>query len=285
MANPYFGFDAAPGEKVTAANPLPVTGGGVAQGSSTAAQTGSLVQGAVTTAAPTYTTGTTNPFSLATDGSLRVTSAVQGPVPAGAATATAFNMDGGEYRSTLPTLTNGQQGPRQLDANGNTRVRLIGYNVSGTDGVSNATVVTLSTHNEATSAGARPLSVAGSVFNGTTWDRNKKPSAVARLMSSAATTNATSAKASAGDVFTIVGENVAATVLYLKLYNKATAPTVGTDTPFLTLALKATSAFSFTFPALYFSTGIAYALTVGAADADTTAVAAGDILGLNIVYQ
>lgn len=44
----------------------------VAQGSTTAGQTGQLTQGAVTTAAPTYTTGQTSPLSLSTNGSLRV---------------------------------------------------------------------------------------------------------------------------------------------------------------------------------------------------------------------
>lgn len=42
------------------------------QGAATAGQSGVLAQGAVTTAAPTYTTGNTNPLSLQTDGSLRV---------------------------------------------------------------------------------------------------------------------------------------------------------------------------------------------------------------------
>lgn len=43
----------------------------VAQSSTTAGQTGGLVQGAVTTSAPTYTTAKTNPLSLETDGDLR----------------------------------------------------------------------------------------------------------------------------------------------------------------------------------------------------------------------
>lgn len=45
---------------------LPLT-----QGAATSGQSGVLVQGAVTTAAPTYTTGNTNPLSLQTDGALR----------------------------------------------------------------------------------------------------------------------------------------------------------------------------------------------------------------------
>lgn len=44
----------------------------VAQGSTTSGQSGQLVQGAVTTAAPSYTTAQTSPLSLDTSGSLRV---------------------------------------------------------------------------------------------------------------------------------------------------------------------------------------------------------------------
>jgi hypothetical protein len=43
-----------------------------AQGSTTSGQNGVLAQGAVTTAAPTYTTGQTDPLSLTVTGSLRV---------------------------------------------------------------------------------------------------------------------------------------------------------------------------------------------------------------------
>jgi hypothetical protein len=44
----------------------------VAQGSSTSGESGTLIQGAVTTSAPSYSTGKTNPLSLTTSGSLRV---------------------------------------------------------------------------------------------------------------------------------------------------------------------------------------------------------------------
>lgn len=49
-----------------------LNGMAVAQGSATAAQVGSLVQGAVTTANPTYTTAQTSPLSLDPAGNLRV---------------------------------------------------------------------------------------------------------------------------------------------------------------------------------------------------------------------
>ena len=63
----------------------------LAQGSTTSGQTGPLVQGAVTTGAPTYTTGQTNPLSLTTAGAVRtdssdVTQPVSGTVTANAGT-------------------------------------------------------------------------------------------------------------------------------------------------------------------------------------------------------
>lgn len=109
---------------------------------------------------------------------------------------------------------------------------------------------------------------------------------IARLVS-AATTNATSLKGSAGTVYSIFAVNLNASIRYLKLYNKATSPTVGTDTPVLTLPIPAaTTGAGFTWNpqgGLDFSTGIAYATTTGATDADTGAVAANEIF-LGISY-
>src|SRR4029077_19970517 len=48
----------------TGTNKIGVTG--VAQGSTTSGQNGDLVQGAVTTSAPSYSTGQTSPLSLTT---------------------------------------------------------------------------------------------------------------------------------------------------------------------------------------------------------------------------
>lgn len=105
------------------------------------------------------------------------------------------------------------------------------------------------------------------------------------LLSATATTNPTSLKTSLGAIKSIQGYNAKASPVYLKLYNKASPPTVGTDTPVKTLYIPATSAFVFDFSAGYvFSTGIAYALTGAAAISDTTALAVGDILCLNIDY-
>lgn len=102
---------------------------------------------------------------------------------------------------------------------------------------------------------------------------------------SAASTNATVVKASAGQVFGIVVNNVNAAVRYLKLYNKATAPTVGTDVPVKTIAIPAGQVVEITRPGgLEFSAGIAFALTTEATDAGTTGVAANEHV-VNIDYK
>ena len=96
----------------------------------------------------------------------------------------------------------------------------------------------------------------------------------------AATTNATSLKASAGNIAAIDLFNVASYMVFLKLYNKASAPTVGTDTPVWTIPIPASGGFSIDFSqGEYFSTGIAFAITKLQADGDTTALVAGDVTG------
>lgn len=109
---------------------------------------------------------------------------------------------------------------------------------------------------------------------------------VGRLMSCAATTNATNVKASAGTVFSIRGYNTAGVPKYVKLYDKATAPTVGTDVPVLVVAVPTGAPFHIEFAnGRYFSTGIGYSLQGGVADADTTALAAGDIIAFHVEYR
>jgi hypothetical protein len=105
-----------------------------------------------------------------------------------------------------------------------------------------------------------------------------------RIVSAAASTNATSAKATNGTVKMATGYNAAGAGRYLKFYNKTSAPTVGTDTPRKTVYLPATTAFAIQMDD-YYSQGIAYALTTGAADNDTGALTAADVLGLNIDYN
>lgn len=95
---------------------------------------------------------------------------------------------------------------------------------------------------------------------------------------SAATTNATSVKASAGTIANIELTNTSASMKFFKLYNKASAPTVGTDTPILTLGIPANGSRSFVPPVEWrLATGIAYAITGAVPVSDTTAVALNDV--------
>lgn len=112
-----------------------------------------------------------------------------------------------------------------------------------------------------------------------------EPTTASRIPSSAATTNPTVAKASSGRLFSVNGYNASAGVIYLKFYDEASPPTVGTDVPVLTLALPPTSVFDYPLGGFVLPTGIAYGLTTGAADNSSTAIGAGDILGLNVGFS
>jgi hypothetical protein len=188
---------------------------------------------------------------------------------------------GGLYTTTPPTLTTGQRGDALTDANG---VLLSRWTI----GSGNAGLV--SNVNGGMADGSNNLVVTyrlitrGEIFNGGTWDRVKKPALTARLLTAAASTNDTLVRAGIGDLFRIQGYNANAAARYLKLYNKATAPT-SADTPIMTRRLAPQSEFVLDFPTpFYFSLGIGYRLTTGVADADTGALTAGDVEAMNIAY-
>lgn len=94
----------------------------------------------------------------------------------------------------------------------------------------------------------------------------------------AATINATGQKATPGQLYHCSGLNIAAYPIYIKFYDKASAPAPGTDVPILVVGVPAGAAFDrnfgkgFPFP----TSGIAYAVVKGIGDTDATAVAAGD---------
>lgn len=194
-------------------DPLTVTNGAlsvtptnaVSQGSTTSGQSGALVQGAVTTASPSYTNGQTSPLSLTPTGQLRT--ALYSSV------GTAYAADtAGNFLSRIVTSASG----------GHTTGRVM----------------------------------------------------------SAATTNATSLKASSGNVYGIHLHNSGAAAAFFKLYNKASAPTVGTDTPVTTISLSAGQRVDYdNATGMSFSTGIAYAITNLVADTDTTAVTLNQVTG------
>lgn len=101
----------------------------------------------------------------------------------------------------------------------------------------------------------------------------------------AASTNGTSVKGSAGQVYGWYISSQATYDTFVKLYNKASAPTVGTDTPVMTLKLPPGGVANVEFTnGIAFGTGIAFAITKAIGDSDTTAVAANDV-ALNLFYK
>lgn len=145
------------------------------QGSTTSGQKGTLEQGAVTTNAPSYTTGQTSPLSLTTAGALRVdnsasTQPVSGTVTANAGTGTmgvggnvaSGNADSGNpvktgavFNTTQPTVTTGQRVDLQADSRGDLRgVIMDGNLTNGAAYVNSSHQLTTSVDNQVTLATA-----------------------------------------------------------------------------------------------------------------------------------
>lgn len=87
-------------------------------------------------------------------------------------------------------------------------------------------------------------------------------------------------------LFGMIITSIASGARYLKIYDKATAPTVGTDTPKMTIPLPATSqplAIEFV-GGIDFTLGIGVGATTGVADADTGAPGANEVVG-QVLYK
>ena len=104
------------------------------------------------------------------------------------------------------------------------------------------------------------------------------------FLNSAATTNGALIITGTSGLTSLYATNIGATDAFVKLYNKATAPVVGTDIPEMVIPIPAANAGfpgvaspNLGFIALRFPLGLGIAVTGGAADTDTTAVAAGQV--------
>ncbi len=104
---------------------------------------------------------------------------------------------------------------------------------------------------------------------------------------SLASDNATNVSAVSGLLKGLLLYNVSASVRYLKIYDKATAP-ASTDTPFLRIAIPGATTGGgnnyFVDPGLPFNLGLGFRLTTGIADNDTGSVGAAEVL-VNIFYR
>jgi hypothetical protein len=120
----------------------------LAQGSTTSGQLGALVMGAVTTAAPAYTTAQTSPLSLTTAGALRVdgsatTQPISGTVTAnqGTANATPWNQNVAQFGGSAVVTGTGTSGagiPRVTVSSDSAilaNIQVAGSAVSGTNPV------------------------------------------------------------------------------------------------------------------------------------------------------
>lgn len=132
----------------------------------------------------------------------------------------------------------------------------------------------------------------GYVWDGSNWQRMTQPGNASASATggytpgkliSAASTNATNIKGSAGTIGYLTASNTNASPRYLKVYNTASSPTVGTDTPIHTFLIPGNSSGAGTniplpTQGIKCDTGISIALTTGAADSDTSGVAVSEII-------
>jgi hypothetical protein len=96
---------------------------------------------------------------------------------------------------------------------------------------------------------------------------------------SAASTNPTVVKASAGRVLGWCLTNTAASIRYVKFHNQATSPTAGAGVV-RTIGIPAGQTVALALlGGIAFTTGIAITIVTGAADSDAVAVAANDVVG------
>jgi hypothetical protein len=96
---------------------------------------------------------------------------------------------------------------------------------------------------------------------------------------STANNNSALVKEGLSELVGVIGSNVNAAARFLKLYDKATAPTVGTDVPRLVIPLVAANSpihLDFSNAPIEFGLGIGLGIVTGSADSDNTPTAAGE---------
>lgn len=220
-------------------------------GSTTSGQSGVLTLGAVTTSAPTYTTAQSNALSLQTDGSLRVAN-------------TASLVAGNNNIGDVDVATFPDNEPFNV-AQINGVTPLMGQGATGTGSLR----VTIANDNSPLDVVLVPDIAGGaSTFH----------------LVSAASTNATNIKASAGQLYGYYIFNANAAARKVAFHNTSGTPTAGSSV-FFSLVIPAGSGANVDFSGgIAFSSGIAITTVTGTADSDATGVASGDLI-INIFYK
>ena len=116
------------------------------------------------------------------------------------------------------------------------------------------------------------------------YERQLPVATKVHFKSSANSTNATSVKNSSGAIFNMIIHNTHSgggggnNSIALRLYNKTTAPVVGTDVPMIVIHVAANSSKEINFTSgITFTDGIAYSITDGDTLLDATAVSADGV--------
>lgn len=115
------------------------------------------------------------------------------------------------------------------------------------------------------------------------YERQLPVATKVHFKSSTNSTNATSVKASPGTVFNMIIHNTHAgggsgSAITVRLYNKATAPVVGTDVPMAIIHVPSHESKEINFTSgITFTAGIAYSITAGDTLLDTTVVDADGV--------
>lgn len=165
----------------------------------------------------------------------------------------------GKAKTADPTYVDGVANPLSLTTTGRLR-----SDVTGTVAVSGGVGVT----------GTVAVSSGAVTVSGTATTTPVTPTPYA--LTTAASTNTGAIKASAGSLFELTVFNSSGATVYVKIYNKASAPTLASDVPIFVMpvAAGAFTVASFGHLGKRFSTGIAIAVTGAAAFTDATNIAA-----------
>lgn len=246
----------------------------VSQGSTTSGQKGGLIMGAVTTSAPSYTTGQTSALSLDVAGNLRgiIANTTFGATMASGAAASGACALGCmvDFGTGASPAANTLLNDTHVMAAAVSTATPAGTNIIGKVGIDQTT----------------PGTTNGTTDNPLATDGVSQFSALVPN-----NTTSVAVDASPGTLKSVQVFNNSATIAYLKLYNAAQGSTTcGSGTPVKRIMIPANTSGAGAVISLggrngvFFSTAITYCVTTGIADADTTAPAASAYI-VNLDYK
>lgn len=254
-----------------------VTGLQVAQGSTTSGQKGGLALGAVTTAAPSYTTAQSSALSLTTAGALRVDgSAVTQPVSGTVTTTPPANASTNiaQINGVTPLMGNGTTGTGSL------RVTISSDNTAFSVNAIQSGTYTVAQGTPAAAGNAWPVTLVPQTGNG--WSKFSTP----KNNSNTALTNTVVAvkSSAAGELGGYIVYNPNASVAYIQVFDVATAGgvTLGTTRPDMVIPVPASSGAN-----LEFANGVNFAngIQIAATTTDSGSTALGSGLTVTMVYK